>query len=208
MSAELFSPGVPLTLRYAPPPVDRREIWRYAGCRGAAGAPLEALLEDCLAEALPALDYRACACAYPVVRASGALELGFAAVRSESLAKNLAGCGRVLLFAATVGLELDRLIARAQSGAPARALLLQAIGAERIEALADAVAADARADAARRGLAVRPRFSPGYGDLPLALQREIFAALDCPRRIGLTLGGSLLMTPTKSVTALIGAGPA
>ena len=110
--------------------------------------------------------------------------------------------------AATVGLELDRLIARAQSGAPARALLLQAIGAERIEALADAVAADARADAARRGLAVRPRFSPGYGDLPLALQREIFAALDCPRRIGLTLGGSLLMTPTKSVTALIGAGPA
>ena len=194
MSAELFSPGVPLTLRYAPPPVDRREIWRYAGCRGAAGAPLEALLEECLAEALPALDYRACACAYPVVRASGALELGFAAVRSESLAKNLAGCGRV--------------IARAQSGAPARALLLQAIGAERIEALADAVAADARADAAQRGLAVRPRFSPGYGDLPLALQREIFAALDCPRRIGLTLGGSLLMTPTKSVTALIGAGPA
>ena len=131
MSAELFSPGVPLTLRYAPPPVDRREIWRYAGCRGAAGAPLEALLEECLAEALPALDYRACACAYPVVRASGALELGFAAVRSESLAKNLAGCGRVLLFAATVGLELDRLIARAQSGAPARALLLQAIGAKR-----------------------------------------------------------------------------
>lgn len=163
MSAELFSPGVPLTLRYAPPPVDRREIWRYAGCRGAAGAPLEALLEECLAEALPALDYRACACAYPVVRASGALELGFAAVRSESLAKNLAGCGRVLLFAATVGLELDRLIARAQSGAPARALLLQAIGAERIEALADAVAADA--GRTRRGAASRSgrASAPGTG---------------------------------------------
>ena len=58
------------------------------------------------------------------------------------------------------------------------------------------------------GLAVRPRFSPGYGDLPLALQREVFAALDCPRRIGLTLSDSLLMSPTKSVTALIGAGPA
>ena len=102
----------------------------------------------------------------------------------------------MLLFAATVGLELDRLIARAQSGAPARALLLQAIGAERIEALADAVGGPTPGRTRRSAaLAVRPRFSPGYGDLPLALQREIFAALDCPRRIGLTLGGSLLMTP-------------
>jgi cobalamin-dependent methionine synthase I len=36
------------------------------------------------------------------------------------------------------------------------------------------------------------------------LQKDIFAALDCPRRIGLTLGEGMLMSPTKSVTALIG----
>ena len=50
----------------------------------------------------------------------------------------------------------------------------------------------------------RPRFSPGYGDLPINMQKDIFAALDCPRKIGLSLNESLLMSPSKSVTAIIG----
>ena len=54
------------------------------------------------------------------------------------------------------------------------------------------------------GRGVTERFSPGHGDLPLALQTDIFRALDCPRKIGLTLNGSLLMSPSKSVTALFG----
>lgn len=52
----------------------------------------------------------------------------------------------------------------------------------------------------------RPRFSPGYGDLPLSAQREIFAVLDCGKRIGLMLNDSLLMSPSKSVTAFVGIG--
>ena len=48
------------------------------------------------------------------------------------------------------------------------------------------------------------KIHPGYGDLPLALQKDIFRVLDCPKRIGLTLNESLLMSPSKSVTALIG----
>ena len=51
---------------------------------------------------------------------------------------------------------------------------------------------------------IRPRFSPGYGDLPIEIQKDIFRALDCPRRIGLTLNENLLMSPTKSVSAIIG----
>ena len=82
----------------------------------------------------------------------------------------------------------------------------QAIGAERVEALCDAFCADVKRRAAEEGLCPRPRFSPGYGDVPLELQRDIFRVLDCPRKIGLTLNGSLLMTPSKSVTAVIGLG--
>ena len=53
-------------------------------------------------------------------------------------------------------------------------------------------------------MCIRDRFSPGYGDLSLALQKDIFAVLDCPRKIGITLNESLLMSPSKSVTAIIG----
>ena len=85
--------------------------------------------------------------------------------------------------------------------------MLQAIGAERIEALCDVFCEKIRLDAESAGLFPRPRFSPGYGDFPLELQKDIFRVLDCSRKIGLTLNESLLMSPSKSVTAVIGLGP-
>ena len=111
-----------------------------------------------------------------------------------------------VVFAATIGLELDRLIARYSRLQPVKALMFQAIGAERVEALCDAFNEEVKCRAAENGESTRPRFSPGYGDVPLALQADIFCVLDCPRKIGLSLNASLLMTPSKSVTAIIGVG--
>ena len=91
------------------------------------------------------------------------------------------------------------MIAKYGAISPSRAFMLQAIGAERIEALCNKFNSEISAKSQ-----TAPRFSPGYGDLPIELQREIFLALDCPKRIGLTLNQSLLMSPTKSVTAIIG----
>ena len=54
------------------------------------------------------------------------------------------------------------------------------------------------------GCALRHRFSPGYGDLPLSVQPAFLAALDATRRLGITLTSSFLMVPTKSVTAFVG----
>ena len=84
--------------------------------------------------------------------------------------------------------------------------MLQAVGAERIEALCDLFNGEITEKKRAEGLYTRPRFSPGYGDLPLELQKDIFDVLDCPRQIGLTLNQSLLMSPSKSVTAIIGVG--
>jgi cobalamin-dependent methionine synthase I len=109
-----------------------------------------------------------------------------------------------VVFAATVGLEPDRLIARYGRLRPTKALLVQAIGAERIEAVCDAFCADIANQAAERGLYATRRFSPGYGDLPLSFQADLFSLLACEKAIGLTLTGSGMMVPTKSVTALIG----
>ena len=54
----------------------------------------------------------------------------------------------------------------------------------------------------RTGESIRPRRSPGYGELPLELSREILTKLDATRRLGVSLTESLLLVPTKSVTAL------
>ena len=51
---------------------------------------------------------------------------------------------------------------------------------------------------------MRPRFSPGYGDFDIHHQEEILRMLDAHKKIGLSMTESCMLTPTKSVTALIG----
>ena len=54
--------------------------------------------------------------------------------------------------------------------------------------------------------AARTLISPTacYGDMPLSAQPVLLATLDAQRKLGITLSKSLLMTPTKSVTAVVG----
>jgi len=187
------------------PPIRREEILRYAGAKSET-PELSALLNATLEETEGIFSSAVCWQEFPLTCQDGKLDLTFAETGSQSLSRRLEGCCRVVVFAATVGLSLDRLIFRYGKTAPAKALLLQAIGAERIEALCDAFQEELRKTAASEGLSITGRFSPGYGDLPLELQRDIFRVLDCSRQIGLTLNDSLLMSPSKSVTAIIGIG--
>lgn len=190
--------------RYAAPPIQRQECLRYAGCRQDAAAEEKRLLEECLQEIDGRLTYQVCWERFPIRWTEGGLDLGFVKTDSAGLSKNLEGAEEILLFAATIGLEMDRAIRRYTNLSPAKALFFQAIGAERIESLCDAFCEEQAAALQAEGKFLKPRFSPGYGDLPLTLQKDIFRVLDCPRQIGLTLNESLLMSPSKSVTAIVG----
>lgn len=189
---------------YDEPPFRMSEILRYAGAGGIEKEDVLRLASECADMVRGKLTYRVCWREFPVRLDGTDVDLGFARTDSVFLRHRLAGCNRVVLFAATVGLEIDRLIARFSAVSPARALLLQAVGAERIEALCDRFCEDMACQAASRGERILPRFSPGYGDLPLEMQRDIFRVLNCPDHIGLTLNESLLMSPSKSVTAIVG----
>ncbi len=178
--------------------IDEREILRYAGYKGAANERIQTLLSTCIAENQTAFSYRVC---YLVTETRSLLQKW--GEGSTLLSRRLQDSEYTLLFAATVGLEIDRRILRAESTNSAKALLLQAFGAERIESLCDAFCGEVTKACEERGYTVGSRFSAGYGDFPLERQRDIFALLDCERGIGLTLNDSLLMTPTKSVTALL-----
>ncbi|MBQ9914542.1 MAG: Vitamin B12 dependent methionine synthase activation subunit [Clostridia bacterium] len=182
------------------PPICQREILRYAGCREADAETLS-LMENCLLEAENKLSYRVCYEVFPVEICGKCCDFGAFSVNSEQLAKLLSDCRQVIVFGATVGIGLDRLIQKYSRISPAKALMLQAIGTERIEALCDAFCEFLQKE---KKLTLRPRFSPGYGDLPLEIQGDIFTQLNCEKQIGLFLNDSLLMSPTKSVTAFLG----
>lgn len=176
------------------------EIWRYSGYQGGeknVDERMAKLLQELLTECATILSYKVC---YREVE-RGELRLG---IHSKNLQNCLRDSERVIIFAATVGLELDRRIARYGRISPTKSLLLQAYGAERVESLCNVFCEEYAEKCREEKLFVTPRFSPGYGDLELREQREIFRLLDCNRKIGVSLNASLLMTPSKSVTAVFG----
>ena len=188
-----------ITQQYRTLEVSKSEMFRYAG------APMpdvdtRALLEECLAELGGRLSYKVCYRELDVKIDGTCVDFGSFKANSAALAKNLSGCKKVIVFAATIGVEIDRLISRYARISPRKALMMQAVGTERIEALCDRFFEDLKTEYGR----IKPRFSPGYADLSLNTQRYIFSLLDCPRRIGIFLNQSLLMSPSKSVTAFVG----
>ena len=183
-------------------PFDEKEILRYAMLPSFAPKPEELPLEECLKAAKGAAQCRAVWRRYPLSRDGETLNLGFTKTESKDLKQHLEGCGEILLFACTAGAEMDRRIARAKLLSPAKGLLMHAIGAQQVEGGCDRLCASLADQFPDWQLT--DRFSPGYGDLTLEMQRDVMTALDCGRTVGITLTDSLLMTPSKSVTAIIG----
>ena len=162
------------------------------------------LLEQCIDECNGCFSYNICYTELPVSFNGELTRFGGIETASKSLESALNGCESVIVFAATVGIGIDRLIKKYSVTSSSKAVMLQAIGAERIESLCDCFCEDLKGELAEKGFSLKPRFSAGYGDFPLECQRDIFALLDDGRRIGLCLNSGLLMSPTKSVTAVIG----
>lgn len=119
------------------------------------------------------------------------------------LARTMLGdCAQAVVLACTLGAGFEAMLRGEQARGMARAALLDACGSAWVEAGCD----EAQAEISARfpGLHPTDRFSPGYGDLPLSLQRDICGALDAPRRLGVQVTDSLLLNPSKTVTAVIG----
>ena len=186
--------------------VDPREAARYLGYRGTQpDEAIETLIEECIAEVKEAAVPKSVYERFPLDFNDGdAFRIASLHLRSKSLQRNLAGCSEVFLFAATLGIAVDTLIKRAALMDSAKGAVMQAAAATVIEAYCDGENEKLRQEAALEGLYLRPRFSPGYGDLSLSCQRGLLNLLKAQKNIGLTVTDSGLMVPIKSVTAIIG----
>ncbi len=180
------------------------EALRYLGVRGAPDPALLSQLStaaDRLARAAPP---RWVWRAYPLAFGpeGPALEGAGLALPGEMAARMLGGCAQAAVLICTLGAAFEALLRAEQARGMARAALLDACGSAWVEAGCD----EAQAEISARfpGLHPTDRFSPGYGDLPLSLQRDICGALDAPRRLGVQVTDSLLLNPSKTVTAVIG----
>jgi len=116
----------------------------------------------------------------------------------------LKSCDSVILMAATLGTQSERMLLRAQARSSADALLLDAVLSAAIEAVCDEAERTLRREHALFNLHLTDRFSPGYGDMPIKQTGEICRILETQKTIGLTVSHNGIMIPRKSVTALLG----
>lgn len=185
--------------------IKKSEIYRYLGYTKNAEVAenvdtlVEAVLENVLAGSTPKVCYKR----FDLNIDTG-IDFGFMNIESRDLAVNLSDCHEAIIFAATIGLYVDRQIQKETILSPAKACVYQAVGAAVIESVCDDFNEWLRASEASYGNELKPRYSPGYGDVSLEVQKDIFKELNCAKMAGITLSDSLHMIPEKSVTAIIG----
>lgn len=180
--------------------IDPKEVAVYLGYYSAeTDKNTDKLITECTEEFLNVADFRACYTEVPVT--DGKIDLGFRKIGCNSLKKNLDGCDSAYIFAATTGIESHRLIERNGIISPLRGIVTDCVGSAAIEAFCDKINLSFE-----NCECLRPRFSPGYGDMPLECQKDIIEFLQTKKNIGMSLTESLMMIPVKSVTAIIGIG--
>lgn len=183
--------------------VSKSEAARYMGVRGEPDERITAILDTCepivRKRLRPAYVYRE----VEVTFSDDGVHLSGVNVplTGKDIRSHLFGCKKAIIFAATVSAEADKLIRQAAVTDMTESLAFDCLCSAAIEQVCNRAEEEIFA-----GSKVYRtwRFSPGYGDLPISLQKELLYALNAQRRIGLTVTANSLLIPSKSVTAIIG----
>ena len=161
---------------------------RYLGIQGEADVELLRLVLDCM-EIVKT-------CANPkFIKREFLPEEFFPYCIGEDIKKHIKGARKIVLLVATLGLPLDMEIKKMQALDMGRAAALDACASAFMEDYCDALMP--------QSTPCTTRFSPGYGDYPLEVQPMLLRAVKA-EKIGITALESLMLVPTKSVTAIIG----
>lgn len=127
------------------------------------------------------------------------ISFSFDTVKSTNLSKNLCDCDGAYIFCATLGVEVDRLIQKYAKIEPSKSVVLNSVASALIEEFCDYIN-----NLLKEKAELCPRFSAGYGDFSITHQKRILEVLEANKKLGVSLTESYMMTPTKTVTAVIG----
>ena len=174
--------------------LNKQECVRYlGGAKVQMNSAMEQLLDVCEAEVISV-----CQPKYLYKE----IPLDSKILQGEDIKNHLSGCNKAIVMCATLGVAMDNHIRKSQLADMAKAVVLDSFGSVAIEQVCTQV--DEIIAEKYNGKFLTFRFSPGYGDFPIEMQQPILQILDAQRKIGLCTNENFLLTPTKSVTAVIG----
>lgn len=123
-------------------------------------------------------------------------------LESEDINKLFCDCTHIATLVVTLGSEVDRKVAFYANCDMQRSMILDAVASAYVESVLDEFEEQVASQMA--GAYKTMRFSPGYGDLDISIQKKLLERVQADKFLGINVGKSYLMTPLKSVTAFLG----
>lgn len=184
--------------------INREEALRYMGHRGEVPESLKKVLDECEHRLLMTIRPEFIFRVFDISDCPEGIKVEGSSLilRGEDIRSHLHGCGRAVLMCATLGGDTDRLIRTAEVNDISSAFITDALASAAIEEVCRI--ADRHISEQLPESYFTWRFSPGYGDFPIDIQKEFLETLNAPKRIGLCAAENNILIPRKSVTAVSG----
>lgn len=124
-------------------------------------------------------------------------------LRGRNIRRILANARTAYIMACTIGPQAERIIQLKKLQSATSGMIADACASALVEGYADMCQKEIEGNL-KPNQTLTFRFAPGYGDLPLATNRMILEELKAEKRIGIHLTETMLMTPRKSIVAILG----
>lgn len=187
--------------------IDKNEVLRYLGYKGQdIDDDLNSLIDDSINEVLAKVKPKRVFQTYNIRRENKDIYIIGTNLKltGEDIYKCLEDCDKVVLMAVTLGNEIERIIRFNQRTNMTKTVILDSIATAYVEEICDKIEEEIFNEYKKLGKGLSFRYSPGYGDLGLDIQKGFIDTLNATRLIGLTVSSSNLLIPRKSVTAILG----
>jgi hypothetical protein len=203
-------PERPQVLRDLPLAIDPGEVLRFQGYKAGREAPtpqVRALFDEALAEGRRLMVPRAVARWAPVTRrGEDTLVVDGEPLAIPRIGARWGPVEQAAVAVCTIGEALEQQVrALWEARELPLASMLDSVGSGAVESLAEYVN-DLLCQQGLPTLRVTNRISPGYADWDVAEQRRLFRLCDAAA-IDVRLNEACVMTPGKSISLLVGAGP-
>lgn len=181
--------------------IDKNEVLRYLGQKdfGKLSENIDEMLQKAITQTLDIINPRAVHALFSIneLKKTDLIE-------GKDIETHLKGCTHAILLALTLGAEIEQKIRASQATDALFPVMLDACATVCAEAACDKYSEHLCSLYSKDKLFLTGRFSPGYGDFPIEKQHILLQLVDTQRKIGLCVTQSSILTPRKSITAIIG----
>lgn len=185
--------------------INQQEAARYMGFRGnEPDEKTQAVIDECEKALLDVIDPKFVYRLFGICPKENGIEISGTPLflGGKDICEHLKGCSKCVLFAATISAGVDKLLRAYEAEDMTKAVVSDCLASAAVEQVCDRV--DETVKGKLTGYYQTWRFSPGYGDLPISVQKTFLDVLNAPKLIGLNATENNILTPRKSVTAVIG----